>query len=330
MNVLYASDDNYAEIMGTSIVSLLENNKDADNIRIYIVQDQISDENQHKIKDIITSYKREVIFIDKPDIRGMLCVELKTLRWSDSAFSRLFLKKIFGEKAAIDRILYLDCDVMVVSSLKELYETDINNWLGAACLECMGDFHKRVIGRNPNNNYVNSGVLLVNVKKWIEEDVDTIESNFIKMYEGNIEYVDQGVINGTISDEFRLVGPQYNLTSMAFDMSYEEMQIYRKPSFGYSKEEWEYALRHPAIIHFTTSFLSIRPWYKGSDHPYAMQWMEYHKKTLWESPGYRVLKNAKKQEQKRKLFNLFPRKIGIFIAGILHCYIKPLNYTRIR
>lgn len=330
MNILYASDDNYAEIMGTSIVSLLENNKDIDDINIFIVQDQISENNQKKITELVSSYNRKATILDKPDIRGMLGVELKTLRWSDSAFSRLFLKKLFGSNTTIDRILYLDCDVMIVDSLKQLYEMDIEGYLGAACLECMGNNHKKIIGRNPENNYLNSGVLLVNVKKWIKDDIDTLEGNFIKRYKGKIEYVDQGVINGTISDSFKIVSPRYNLTAMAYDMTYEEMQIYRKPSFGYSKEEWENALINPAIVHFTTSFLSIRPWYEGSKHPYAAKWMEYHEMTLWKKTGYRVLKDAKKRENKIKLFKIFPRNIGIYIAGFLHCYIKPIMFKKFR
>lgn len=326
MNILYASDDNYAEIMGTSIVSLLENNKDEDEITIYIVQDDISKENKKKLVELVESYNRKIVIIDKPDIRRMLSVELKTLRWSDSAFSRLFLKKIFGNNPSIERILYLDCDVLVIGSLEELYSTNIDDYLGAACLECMGNLHKKIIGRNPKNNYLNSGVLLLNVKRWIEEDVDSLEGEFIKKCDGKIEYVDQGVINGTISDRFKLVSPRFNLTTMAYDMTYEEMQIYRKPSFGYSKNEWEDALANPVIIHFTTSFLSIRPWYKGSKHPYADEWMEYHQKSPWYSLGYRKYKDEKKHQNKVKLFNFFSRTIGIRIAGVLHCYIKPIIY----
>lgn len=42
MNVMYAADDNYAEIMGVSILSLLKNNTEISNINIYIVEDGIS------------------------------------------------------------------------------------------------------------------------------------------------------------------------------------------------------------------------------------------------------------------------------------------------
>lgn len=46
------------------------------------------------------------------------------------------------------------------------------------------------------------------------------------------------MINGTVSTRFKLVSPRYNQTCLAYDFTYEEMQIYRKPDLGYSKDEW--------------------------------------------------------------------------------------------
>jgi len=46
----------------------------------------------------------------------------------------------------IDKILCLDCDTFVTDSLWDLWNIDIDNYLGAACLECMSNIHKKVIG----------------------------------------------------------------------------------------------------------------------------------------------------------------------------------------
>ncbi len=326
MNVMYASDDNYAEIMGVSILSLLKNNTEISNINIYIVEDGISQDNVRKIHDMVEVYHRNVFFLKKPDIRGKLGVELKTLRWSDSAYSRLFLKELFEEFETVKKLLYLDCDTMIVASLQKLWETDIRDYLGAACLECMSNMHKKIIGAKKTDNYVNTGMLLLNVEKWINDNIEAEVSKFIKRYHGKTEYVDQGVINGTVSNQFKLVSPRYNLTALAYDFTYEEMQIYRKPQFGYRKREWEKAVENPAVIHFTTSFLSVRPWYEGSGHPYAKIWQEYHEESPWKDAVYRKMKNRKWRDRKEKLYNKTPRWIAIRIAGILHAYVKPIMY----
>lgn len=92
--------------------------------------------------------------------------------WNDSAYSRLFLKELFGNNSDIEKILYVDCDTWVVDSLEKLWNTDIDDWLGVACLDCMSKFHKKIIGAVVKDNYVNTGMLLLNDKKWKEENID--------------------------------------------------------------------------------------------------------------------------------------------------------------
>lgn len=327
MNVMYAADDNYAEIMGVSILSLLETNRNVAEISFYIVEDQISEDNTGKLRKMIEGYGRKVEFIRKPNLRKELGVELKTLRWSDSAYSRLFMAELFQPFPEVDRILYLDCDTMITDELQTLWDTDISSFLGAACLECMSNMHKRIIGAKRTDNYINSGMMLINVDRWIKEDVQRTAVAFLRKYKGKTEYVDQGVINGTVSNRFMLVDPRYNLTALAYDFSYDEMQIYRKPQFGYSREEWENALSHPAVIHFTTSFLSIRPWFEGSKHPYAVRWKEVHDLTPWSECPPRYLKDRGKRDRKENLYRKLPRGLAVRMAGFLHAYVKPIVYV---
>ncbi len=327
MNVMYAADDNYAEIMAVSILSLMESNRTIDEINFYIVEDQISQDNLDKLRKMIESNGRTVQFIPKPDIRGMLGVELLTLRWSDSAYSRLFLKELFGEDSLVKKLIYIDCDTLIVDSLEEVWKEDIDAFLGAGCLECMSNMHKRIVGAKKTDNYLNTGFLVFNVEKWIQDDIQTLVSEFIRQYKGKTEYVDQGVINGTVSNRFKLIDPRYNLTALAYDFTYEEMQIYRKPQFGYDKETWEQAIKKPVTIHFTTSFLSIRPWFSGSKHPYAKLWEEIHGRTPWKDMPYREMKNREKRDKHEDLYRKVPRWLAVRVAGFLHAYVKPIVYV---
>ena len=63
MNVLYQSDNNYAAYMGVSICSLFENNKEADRITVYIIDDGIDDTNKEKLKKLAEHYFREMVFL---------------------------------------------------------------------------------------------------------------------------------------------------------------------------------------------------------------------------------------------------------------------------
>lgn len=327
MNIMYAADDGYAEIAGVSIESLLDHNRAVNNITIYFVEDSISETNKERLRNTVKKYDREIVFIPKPDIRSLTGTSLLTLRWSDSAFSRLFLNHVFKDYPDIHKVLYLDCDTLIVDNLENLWKEKIDGYLGGAVYECMGSMHKRILGAKKSDVYINTGVMLLNVDKWKEDGVSSICSKYIKHYGGRIEYVDQGVINGTISNRLKILNPRYNLTALSWDFSYDEMQTYRKPMFGYDKVTWEQAKADPAIIHFTTSFLSIRPWFEGSKTPWTKKWLEYKSGSEWKGEPLRVLKDRVKHDKKIEIFGMMPRKLAVGVAGVLHSYAKPIAFV---
>ena len=327
MNVMYAADNGYAEIAAVSMESLLDMNRSFNKITIFFVEDAITDENKCRLVRTAEKYGREIIFLPKPDIRMICDTELRTLRWSDSAYSRLFLDILFCNYPEVHKLLYLDCDTLVVNGIQELWEEDVNGYLGAAVWECMSNMHKRIIGAKPSDNYINTGMILFNVDRWKSEKISTTCTEFIKKYKGKTEYVDQGVINGTVSNRMKIINPRYNLTALSWDFSYDEMRQYRKPEFAYEKNVWEEAINNPAIIHFTTSFLSTRPWFEGDDTPWTQKWREYKAQSEWKDEPLKIMKDKGNHEMKIKVFNRIPRRIGISMAGFLHAYLKPMAYA---
>ena len=56
MNIVYSSSDSYAPIAGVSIMSLLHNNTDADEINIYMIDNNISDENKKRFENMVDNH----------------------------------------------------------------------------------------------------------------------------------------------------------------------------------------------------------------------------------------------------------------------------------
>ncbi len=130
MNVLYASDNNYADIMGISIFSLLENNQDMDDIRIYIINDNISDDNCKKIENIFETYGRKMpIWKKVKGINEALQREAYKDRFSQVQFARLFLEEIIDNED--DKVLYLDCDAIINDTLEELWNMPLEENRGS-------------------------------------------------------------------------------------------------------------------------------------------------------------------------------------------------------
>ena len=62
--VVYSSDNNYAQHVGVSMVSLFENNSEFNNIIVYLIENDISLENKNKLKLICQKYNRKIKFIN--------------------------------------------------------------------------------------------------------------------------------------------------------------------------------------------------------------------------------------------------------------------------
>ena len=77
MNVVYSSSDSYAPIAGVSICSLLKNNTDADEINIYMIDNNISAENKQRFENLANEYKRNIIFIPQPDLNKQAGVDIE-------------------------------------------------------------------------------------------------------------------------------------------------------------------------------------------------------------------------------------------------------------
>lgn len=68
MNVMYTCDNNYVWLMGISMISLFESNRDIANLKVYLIGNEISQSNKDKLSDIANKYDREIEIIDTPEL----------------------------------------------------------------------------------------------------------------------------------------------------------------------------------------------------------------------------------------------------------------------
>lgn len=111
-NIVYASDDGFAEVLGVSIISLYANNKEMDDINVFVLDSGISAENKRKLISISKEYnRRKIEFISAKNISEILKLDVKTDRGSLSQYARLFISSSLPK--TIERVLYLDCDIVI-------------------------------------------------------------------------------------------------------------------------------------------------------------------------------------------------------------------------
>lgn len=324
MHIVYASDDNFAEIMGVSIVSLFENNKDMEEIVIYILDSGIEDKNKKRIESIFQKYNRSTpLWITATNIDDVLGMKVKQDRGSLSQFARLFVSSVLPKD--LDRVLYLDCDIIIDKPISELWNMDMQGKIVAALLDAFAQWYRKNLGLEDNDIMFNSGVMLIDLKRWKEECIEDKIMRLIKKCNGLIPQGDQGVLNAILSHETVILNPRFNSVTIFHDFTYEDMLVYRKPPIFYSKEEIKEAVTNPAIIHFTTSFISKRAWIEGSEHPYTKRWLEYKFMSPWKDEPLRTYINTKKWKNAYvQIYKMLPLSLSVRISGLLQAYGRPI------
>jgi len=278
-NVCFAADDNYSSYLDIVLISLFENNT-FDKISIFILDSGISKENIKIIKNTCEKYNGNVSFINVENIEEKFDISLNKMKvkgkFSLATYSRLFLVSLLPEN--VDKVLYLDCDALVLGSFEPLWKVDLSNYLAGGVLALNGnDDVKRAIDLDSSDRYINAGMLLVNLKKWREENVEEkLLSELVRLNNKGIHFgMDQGVINSVLKGKILILNPEFNLEGSLHNTSYDiTMKLHNNvQNEYYDKTTLDNAINNPVFQHFCVGpgeFYN-RPWL----NPYHENRKEY-------------------------------------------------------
>lgn len=325
MNILYTCDNNYIWIMGISIISLFENNRHIKDLTVYLLGDNISDENKDILKSIGDKYNRIIVVIDVPelDVPDILV----SARWPLSAFIRLFSGQLLSPD--LERIIYLDCDTIVRGNIDPLASTNIEDKIFYGIKDCIGSTYKHNIGLREDSAYINAGVLLINLKKLREINIRNMIDAYMIEYLNLINYADQDILNGVFWNEIGVLDPQYNVMTIDVVHSYREIQLLRKPTNFYTELELKAAVADPIIIHYTANMRVVRPWFSNTNHPLADEFKKYMEKSPWKNRQLSKMIFDSKETKMIGIIQRMPDEIAHRILGVLHAEFKPL-YIRFK
>ena len=323
-HIVYASDDRFAEIMGVSIVSLLYNSQDMKDIVVYILDSGITKPNKEKLESIFEQYERHApIWITAKDISEELAMDVEVDRGSLSQYARLFVSSVLPEN--LSRVLYLDCDIIVNQSIRELWNLDLHGKTIGALMDAFSKHYRKNISLQPNDIMFNSGVMLIDLEKWKEQTVEEKLMKFITSKHGKIQQGDQGALNAVLSRDTYCFEPRFNSVTIFYDFTYKEMLIYRKPPEFYTEEEVELAVQQPVLIHFTTSFLSQRAWMKDCKHKYVGKWLQFKEMSPWRDSELWDDDRPQWKQTGNKIYKLLPSGLAVRAAGLMQVYGRPLK-----
>ncbi|MDO5482473.1 MAG: glycosyltransferase family 8 protein [Bacteroidaceae bacterium] len=277
--MIFSSDNNYAQHLGVAIYSLLYNNKWSEHTVVYIIENLITETNKKKIEKVVSLFNNaEIRWITFDRWKEQLDLSM-TWPISLSAYARLFVDGMLPLE--VEKVLYLDCDMIVNASLYELWNLNLNDAVLAAVQDCVSDGIKNAVEVDSTAPYFNSGLLMINLRKWREDKIGERCVNYIYNKKGEVLHHDQGVLNGILQNKWIRLPLKYNVMTICYILSRKNMmKYYGEHAVYYSKEEIESAKEKPIIIHYTPSFTS-RPWIKNCKHPLKYLYWNYLFLTPW-------------------------------------------------
>ena len=261
------SDNKIAFSVATLIINILKicDEKTFYEINVVVTSD-FTEENIDKIKSTEDSNRCSINIIKMDD--RFEDAKNGTGYISNAAAFRFCFGELFPQYS---KILYLDTDIIVFEDLYELYSIDLGNNYIAGVFSLGHYLNRRDLAEMlfiPDlSNYVNSGVLLFNLEKIRENNIDAQLQSLVGTYKDS---VDQHIFNRVCYGHIKKVHPKYNVTQT--NINYYNSDI---ATIAYTYDDVKDAFEHPIIYHYTGPF---KPW-NSYNLKYHLIWYEYYKET---------------------------------------------------
>ncbi|MDU1316437.1 glycosyltransferase family 8 protein [Anaerococcus hydrogenalis] len=167
MNVLVSCDENYINPLKTMLYSLFKSNDIQ--IEIYLIHKDIRDEKIKEIEKFVEKASLGKGKLNPIKVEDLFSKAKTTFYYTEEMYYRLLAYKYLPKN--LDRILYLDPDVLVLNSCEKLYNMDLSDNYFAAATHTIPTVQSANVarlsltsGHKDIENYFNSGILMINLE----------------------------------------------------------------------------------------------------------------------------------------------------------------------
>lgn len=272
INIAFITDNKFVMQTYIALLSMFDNKNSTSNYNIVILSKELDPNNIKQLENLTKNkFSIKVLPLEENIIGDETC---KKSVYSANVLYKLKLDKIFVD---IDKILFLDSDIIIMSDLTELYRINIDNYYIAACKDIGAVVYNLKNKNRLYSNYFNTGVMLLNLNKIRNEYFfDKAISLYIENA-NNYYFPEQDVLNELIKDKIKLISLKYNfITSNA--------RYTKKQLTNFFKEDI-YNIK-PVVLHYAGN--GCRPWLYYNVYN-QKEWNKYYK----QSPYKKIKLNKK-------------------------------------
>lgn len=218
MNILVTLNSNYLKVLVVMLKSLAHSNK-YKKFDVYVMNDSLT--------------KKDIEYLKENSFKNINIIDLKvsdkefnkspvTKRYPKEMYYRILAAYYLPKK--VDKILYLDPDLVVINKIDKLYNINLDNYYFAAASHIWGllqTFNQIRLRMRRENIYINSGVMLMNIKLLRREQDKQDVYDFIKKNKNNLMLPDQDVLSGLYANKILPLDPYaYNMTEKLLNQTY--------------------------------------------------------------------------------------------------------------
>lgn len=246
--VVLVTDENYAAPCGVVMESLLRNTGAPSKFAFFIFGSDLSTETEENLRAVAERHGAS-LDIRNPDMERFADLPLRE-GFSADAYNKLYAP---NELQEFEKVLYLDCDVLVERDVRSLFATDLDDCPAAAVpngpAPFIAEFNERH-GFPSDAPVFNTGVLLIDPERWAREQVAERVTNWIAENKEQLIYRDQDGINVVLNGAIKSLSPQWNM----------EARHYREQWMRISDWWRREAKGNRLIVHYTGDRKPWRRW----------------------------------------------------------------------
>lgn len=277
VNIIYASNDGYAQHLAASLYSLLDNSRNIRNMDIYVLSVGMCGNFQERLGAIADKFHRRLCVIELGELRDRFDYDIDTRGFDISAMARLFAPQVLP--LTVKKALYLDCDTIVCGSIRPLYETRLgDNLVGMVMEPTVYKEMKDSLSMGKDEPYYNSGVLLMALEQWRDQDVLGRLLDYYKSHEGRLFACDQDTLNGALRGRILTLPVKYNYFTNYRYFRYSTLCAMCRAYEKTGEDAYREAGRSPVIVHFLGD---ERPWIAGNHNHFRRLYEHYLGLTPW-------------------------------------------------
>ena len=217
MNVAVSFNDQFLRYACVALASLLENS--ASPISVHVLTADLSAGSVDTLRRLFSPFPNAKLAIERVDDSMFKGIDMSKTHLSKETFFRFLLPTLFP---SLDKILYIDMDVIVRGDVAEIFETSLDDALVAAARDLWVDRDeptgfKGKLGLSASETYINAGVMLINLAAWRAEDICSRAVRLMIERSEEFPFFDQDALNILFRGRTKALDGKWNFTAWNYD-----------------------------------------------------------------------------------------------------------------